>query len=304
MKFLKYPVFLIVLPTFLFLLIQLSACKKENDEVNYQRQAQAAENLFYIKHNIIQLTLSHFKAITNQNLETMTGTHIDGGWTTKEVNTPGVSYHFRFINNDNMSVGDDIFRERYGIMKTICDTAPLALNANTRFEFTNFGFSNKPYLPYAQYPLLNGTIELKLVSIDANRYEFEQTISNLQFTDSTGKKTITLDGTLTYEWQKATESSYFSPEHELFLIRNAELEFVNHNNDVVNLELTASAQYPAIYTQCGVLKGGEGNLAFIDQTPSSAVFSYENIDTVCNIGAQMVMADLPFRLTIDDWSIN
>lgn len=284
-------------------LLYFTSCKKENYEVNYQAQAQAAENLLFAKHNVIQLTISYFKAITDSSLNTLTGTHIDGGWTVKTNTTSGVSYNFRNINNNDQSVGDDIGRERYGIMRTLCDTLPLTEGSQTSFEFIDFGFSNEPYLTYAQFPILSGAISLELVSVNNNLYEFEQNISNLQFTDSTGNKTITLEGSLVYEWEKEQSTEYFSPDNEHISIKEASLSFRNHTGDDVEMELTASSLYPVISSKCGILKSGEGNLNFTGQSPSAATFNYQNVDTVCNIGARMEMDGMDFRLTIDDWVI-
>jgi hypothetical protein len=233
----------------------------------------------------------------------LTGTHIDGGWTVKTNTTSGVIYNFRYINNNDQSVGDDIGRERYGIMRTLCDTLPLTEGSQTSFEFIDFGFSNKPYLTYAQFPILSGAISLELVSVNDNFYEFEQNLSNLQFTDSTGTKTITLDGRLVYEWEKEPSTEYFSPDSEHIAIKEASLGFRNYTGDDVDLVHTASSIYPKISSKCGILKSGEGTLNFIGQSPSAATYNYQNVDTVCNIGARMEMDGMDFRLTIDDWLI-
>ena len=280
----------------IILLISFQACKKNNnEEISYQRQAFAAQNLLLQKNNIIQLTISYFKALKNEELTNTGRATIDQGQASTSIVDNKLNYRLDYFD----AVYDFYDRYRGGKIFVETDTLPLQQGAKSTMSFQDFNFFVK--LNSAPNQFSAGHVELKLISDAGGHYIFDQQLTNVQLTDTTGTKSISLNGIIRYDWEKWPDSEWFSFDNEIIRIE-ANLSMTNHNGDIVDLSTSSPFTFRP---NCAIVKGGSGQFSFPGLNPDNAEMDYLNpsADTICNKGARMQMNGMPFRLTFDDWML-
>ncbi|MDY0077521.1 MAG: hypothetical protein RBR87_09615 [Bacteroidales bacterium] len=284
-----------ILTITLFLFIGFQACKKnENEEVSYQPQTFAAQNLLLQKHNIIQLTVSYFKALKNENLTNTGRATIDQGQASLNRVNDKLNYRIDYFE----AVYDFYKRYRGGKIFAETDTLPLQQGAKSTINFLDFRFF--PKLSYSPNRFSADFVELELITVADGHYIFEQKLTNVQLTDTSGTKTIKINGTIRYDWEKWPDSEWFSFDNEIIRIE-ANLSMTNHNGDLV--EFTTSSPF-TFRPNCAIVKGGSGQFSFSSGlNPDAADMEYASVDTICNKGARMQMNGMPFILTFDDWML-
>lgn len=278
----------------ILLFIGFQACKKnESEEISYQRQAFAAQNLLLQKHNIIQLTVSYFKALESEDL-TITGrATIDQGQASLNRVDDKLNYRIDYFE----AVYDFYKRYRGGKIFIETDTLPLLQGAKSTMSFQDFNFFAKLKYPANQFSA--GAVDLELISVADGHYIFEQQLTNVQLTDTTGTKSINVNGTIRYDWEKWPDSEWFSFDNEIIRIE-ADLSMTNYNGDMVDLSTSSPFTFRP---DCAIVKGGSGQFSFSGLDPGTADMDYDVVDTICNKGGQMQMGDMPFRLSFDDWML-
>ncbi|MCK9452347.1 MAG: hypothetical protein M0Q90_11705 [Bacteroidales bacterium] len=287
---------LTILSITIFLFIGFQACEKNtNEEISYQRQAFAAQNLLLQKHNIIQLTVSYFKALKSENLTNTGRATIDQGQASLNQVNDKLNYRIDYFE----AVYDFYKRYRGGKIFVETDTLPLQQGAKSTINFLDFRFF--PKLSYSPNWFSADLVELELITVADGHYIFEQRLTNVQLTDTSGTKTIKVNGTIRYDWEKWPDSEWFSFDNEIIRIE-ADLKMTNHNGDLV--EFSTSSPF-TFRPDCAIVKGGSGQFNFPGLNPDNAEMEYLNpsADTVCNKGAQMQMNGMPFMLTFDDWML-
>lgn len=276
------------------LLFSLQACKKsESEEISYQPQAFAAQNLLLQKHNIIQLTVSYFKALKSEELTNTGRATIDQGQASLNRVNDKLNYRIDYFD----AVYDFYARYRGGKILIETDTLPLQQGATSSLSFQDFHFYAELDFPPNQFSAT--AVVMKLVSVADGHYIFEQQLTNVELTDTTGTKSIQVNGTILYDWKKWPDSEWFSFDNEIILIE-ANLSMANLNGDMVDLSTSNPFTFKP---DCPLVKGGSGQLNFSALDPGVAEFEYMAIDTLCNKGARMQMGDMPFMLTFDDWML-
>lgn len=279
---------------FFVLFISFNSCKKnKNEEVSYQQQAFAAQNLLLQKHNIIQLTVSYFKALTSEELSNNGSATVDKGNASVSTDNDKLNYRIEYFGK----VHDFYDRYRNGKIIVEADTDSLAQGAKSKMSFQYFNFFVELKYPANQFSA--DLVELELISVTDGHYIFEQQLTNVQFTDTTGTKSISLSGTIRYDWEKWPNSKWFSFYNEIIRIE-ANLSMTNHNGDIVDLSTSSPFTFRP---NCAIVKGGSGQFSFSGFSPGAADMDYASVDTLCNKGARMQMGDMPFRLTFDDWML-
>ena len=283
-----------ILTITLFLFIGFQACKKnENEEISYQQQPFAAQNLLLQKHNIIQLTVSYFKALKSENLTNTGRATIDQGQASLNRENDKLNYRIDYFD----AVYDFYDRYRGGKIIVEADTLPFQQGAKSTINFLDFRFF--PKLSYSPNRFNADVVELELITVADGHYIFEQKLTNVQLTDTSGTKIIKMNGTIRYDWEKWPDSEWFSFDNEIIQIE-ADLSMTNHNGDLV--EFSTSSPF-TFRPKCAIVKGGRGQFSFSGLNPDAAEMDYASVDTVCNKGARMQMNDMPFILTFDDWML-
>lgn len=283
-----------ILSITLLLFIGLGACKKnESEEISYQRQAFAAQNLLLQKHNIIQLTVSYFKALKSEDLTNTGRATIDQGQASLNRVSDKLNYRIDYFE----AVYDFYERYRGGKIFIETDTLPLQQGAISSISFQDFNFFAELKFPANQFS--TAAVEMELVSVADGHYIFEQQLTNVQLTDTTGTKSINVNGTIRYDWEKWPDSEWFSFDNEIIRIE-ADLSMTNYNGDMV--DLISSSPF-TFRPDCGIVKGGNGQFNFSGLDPGLAEMEYAAVDTLCNKGARMQLGDMPFMLTFDDWML-
>jgi len=243
------------------------------------------------QHNVVHLISTYFKAITNETLLTQNDAQIDGGYIYLTNSADAFNIDFDFGNG----LYDPYMRLRKGKMLSTSNGDPLALGTTTTFTFENFSFLAVDTFPENRVTVQQ--MQLKLNNITANNYTFALNLTDFTFTDTTGTKTIHLSGQFDIEWTKSTDSPYFT-DNEMFTIK-PNTTFTNYDDFSMEMNTSNAMQFDP---DCSLVKGGSATFNITGITPGEGELNFDN-QNKCNEGANMTLAEIPFRVGFTDWMI-